>query len=162
MFITQPIHHPQQKGAEDDKLVPGPSTRTTSTGRTKDLLKDWHEKAPVNQFLRDFQVVELLRDFSLLPSFEKVTFLHLNAPDLHQRGNDLLCMASESRKRMKCQFLGADLKKNMGKQIKRGALNQFPCFPAFLSVALAVITLPFRNLICMSESRSSHLELVRS
>ncbi len=34
-----------------------------------------------------------------------------------------MCVASESRKRMKCQFLRADLKKNMRKLIDRGVLK---------------------------------------
>ena len=95
-FIAN-VHHLQQKGTEDDKIIPGPSSRTTGTGRAEDLLWDWYEKIPVNKFLHYLQIVELLQGFTLLPGFEKMAFFHWCAPGLHPKGNDLLCEASESQ-----------------------------------------------------------------
>lgn len=65
-------------------------------------------------FLYDLQIVELLRCFSLLPAFEKVAFLHLSAPSLHQKGNDLLFAVSESQHKQKGQDLSMNLKKKYG------------------------------------------------
>ncbi len=99
LFITQPIHHPQQQGAEDDKVVPWPSFQTTGTGRTEYFLKDWHERVPVSQFLQ---------------GSEKVEIFHLDTPEFHQKGIIFCVWQVNYEKGMKCQPLRANLKKKYG------------------------------------------------